>query len=1016
MAIIYSYPVASAVEAGDLLIGTDITGKQTKNFSIGSIVAAGIPAHISGTTNTVPLFTGSNTIGDSIITQSASKIGIGTSGTSPADKLHVQGTVRAVVADSSGAAFNAINASGVSSTFRFDNNHAVLALKNNSNVVTTKISSDGFSHFTGGNVGFGTTTPQAPVDIVASVENSGLLLSNVGDNSDYDSVRFTYSGFNAGSPEFIFTPKTQPSAGLTNTFFRFKTNGGASIANVANVSIDGKLGVGTTTPLANLDVKETTTNVAGQIIVGGLIESSTDDKPFGKLCFANTANANSQPNKILASIEGRKNGSSNRGILTFGVADGSGSNWEKMRIDSYGGVSIGEDNVLSESKLSVFKTNDMLTATPHIATFSDSLSNHSANLWPSPGDNNADIYGGVSRATFTGSGTVDQIIGINPVGRHSGSGSVNFIQGVQATAGLTGAGSAEQIVASFAKVDIKGTASSNVVDAISGFNVLELNGSNIVQNVYGTYSNLFLTEGEVSNNAVGHFIDFDQVSATTTINNAYYIHAQNDSLSVSGEKLFIKDTTGLNSEFGASLTVADSLEVGVNAQATGDNSIATGNNSIAQGNNSIAMGFNTTASGESSTAIGFSTEASAPGSFAGGGGFDQVQFPGGNASGNSSFAFGIDAVASNAGSIAIGSNTDATGSNSVAIGNNSRATRSNSFAAGVGNLASGLSSTALGSVTVASGSNSFACGDNTTASGAISFAAGKGTIASGDGSIAMGGIGTGTSTASGQASAVFGGLQNNARGENSTILGGQKNNIDVNSSDSGIIGGEDNEMTAGSTNSILLGGIGLRGGGINQTVVGVANVSRNDAKFIVGVGDYTDPNTITRENAFVVKDNGQIILDQYINNDFAANNYLFPVLNVDGTGRINKGNLADMLPNIPLEMSNSAFTFQDGTNVNLGSSTRGIVKASWNVTGSNNPATITLPQSSNNLNKLITVVTTASFGNVASTNILGIKPAFGDTINDTTAPNNVIELDKAYESAEFYATSDGWIMLRKTII
>jgi len=707
-------------------------------------------------------------------------------------------------------------------------------------------------------------------------------------------------------------------------------------------------------------------------------------------------------------------------------------------------VSIGEDNVIAESKLSVFKTNDMLTSTPHIATFNDSLSNHSANLWPSPGDNPADIYGGVSRATFTGSGTVDQIIGINPIGRHSGSGSVNFIQGVQATAGLTGTGSAETIVASYAKVDIKGTASSNVVDAISGFNVLELNGSNIVQNVYGTYSNLFLTEGEVSNNAVGHFIDFDQVSATTTINNAYYIHAQNDSLSVSGEKLFIKDTTGLNSEFGANLTIADSLEVGSTSQATGSTSLAAGSNALASGENSTAMGSSTTASGNSSTAIGYGTEASAPGSFAGGGIDGQVPFPGGNASGNSSFAFGLDAVASNAGSVAIGSNTDATGSNSVAIGNQLLSSGSNSVAMGINTLASGNASTALGARTTASDQNCFAVGgdtqasggsstamgqnsiasgnvsisigNNTTASGAYSFASGSGNTASGNGSIVMGGIGTGVSTASGQASAVFGGLQNNARGENSTILGGQKNNIDVNSSDSGIIGGEDNEMTAGSTNSILLGGIGLRGGGINQTVVGVANVSRNDAKFIVGVGDYTDPNTITRENAFVVKDNGQIILDQYINNDFAANNYLFPVLNVDGTGRINKGNLADMLPNIPLEMSNSAFTFQDGTNANLGSSTKGIVKASWNVTGSNNPATITLPQSSNNLNKLITIVTTASFGNVASTNILGIKPAFGDTINDTAAPNNVIELDKAYESAEFYATSDGWIMLRKTIL
>jgi hypothetical protein len=92
MAIIYSYPVASAVEAGDLLIGTDITGKQTKNFSIGSIVAAGIPSYIVGTINTIPVFTGSNTIGDSIITQDSGANGVGIGGDAENNrKLKVHG-------------------------------------------------------------------------------------------------------------------------------------------------------------------------------------------------------------------------------------------------------------------------------------------------------------------------------------------------------------------------------------------------------------------------------------------------------------------------------------------------------------------------------------------------------------------------------------------------------------------------------------------------------------------------------------------------------------------------------------------------------------------------------------------------------------------------------------------------------------------------------------------------------------------------------------------------------------
>ena len=59
-------------------------------------------------------------------------------------------------------------------------------------------------------------------------------------------------------------------------------------------------------------------------------------------------------------------------------------------------ASIGQDANIASSKLNVYKTDDMTASVPHIATFNESLSNHSLNLWPSPGDNAADIYGSVS--------------------------------------------------------------------------------------------------------------------------------------------------------------------------------------------------------------------------------------------------------------------------------------------------------------------------------------------------------------------------------------------------------------------------------------------------------------------------------------------------------------------------------------------------------------------------------------------------------------------------------------------
>ena len=243
MAIIYSYPIATPV-SGDLIVGTDVTGRATKNFTVQSIIDL-VPFDATGTVGTIPLFTGTNTLGDSIVTQNASNIGIGTA--TPASKLEVNGDI-----DTTGSNGYLINGKAW------------------------------------------------------ALENSNVLTLG-----DWDGQDFSTRIMDQNSNEVLRV-------------------------------IDGRVGIGTATPLATLDVKETTSDVPGQIIVGGLIAS--DDVPFGKLCFANTAAANSQPNKILASIEGRKNGSSNRGILTFGVSAGSGSVLEQMRIDSYGKVGIQTDD------------------------------------------------------------------------------------------------------------------------------------------------------------------------------------------------------------------------------------------------------------------------------------------------------------------------------------------------------------------------------------------------------------------------------------------------------------------------------------------------------------------------------------------------------------------------------------------------------------------------------------------------------------------------------------------------
>jgi len=72
MAIINSYPTNASPTESDLLIGTDVstTPPSTKSFtikSLGSLLNPTAPATGTGTANTVPLWTGVNTLGDSLL-------------------------------------------------------------------------------------------------------------------------------------------------------------------------------------------------------------------------------------------------------------------------------------------------------------------------------------------------------------------------------------------------------------------------------------------------------------------------------------------------------------------------------------------------------------------------------------------------------------------------------------------------------------------------------------------------------------------------------------------------------------------------------------------------------------------------------------------------------------------------------------------------------------------------------------------------------------------------------------
>ncbi len=148
------------------------------------------------------------------------------------------------------------------------------------------------------------------------------------------------------------------------------------------------------------------------------------------------------------------------------------------------------------------------------------------------------------------------------------------------------------------------------------------------------------------------------------------------------------------------------------------------------GDYSTSFGLTNIASGIASFAIGFYTNASGEFSFASG--------EGTNAIGYGSFTTGSYSSAAGGVSVAMGSGSNASGDISVAMGGGTNASGMASVAMGEGGTASGAFSVAMGAYTTASGDSSVAIGEGGTASGSNSFSIGAQTTASGNYSTAMG--------------------------------------------------------------------------------------------------------------------------------------------------------------------------------------------------------------------------------------------------------------------------------------
>lgn len=201
----------------------------------------------TGTTNYVSKFTGSGSIGDSLIFDNGTNVGIGTA--SPSAKLHIAGSEQLLDDGVNGRLTFGVYA-GLNDIYSTTTSFgAYQNLRYTANDHIFRNAGTEVMRLTGGNVGIGTSNPTQKLDV-----NGGIR------SSQYSLITNTYDGrgiyADDGGGSTIFSLTRQPSNEVrlqgysTLTFFTDGSTGSEKM----RITYDGKVGIGTTSPLQKLHV------------------------------------------------------------------------------------------------------------------------------------------------------------------------------------------------------------------------------------------------------------------------------------------------------------------------------------------------------------------------------------------------------------------------------------------------------------------------------------------------------------------------------------------------------------------------------------------------------------------------------------------------------------------------------------------------------------------------------------------------------------------------------------------
>jgi hypothetical protein len=261
-ALFVSNAVTSSIFSGSRFIGASFTGSFTGSLTgrlIGTASFASTASFInSGTTNA--FVQGGNSFGAAALigtndnqnfaieTNGSTKVTVDTSGnvgigtTAPGQKLDVIGRLRFRSDTSTTPGFWLTDNAGTEDVF--------VGLQSTTSTSAFGVYSAGSWRFTilnGGNVGIGVTSPAYKLQVVGNLA--------VGSNTAYTDIVLENSASIGGYNQTqVLYPRTFPGSGVAQHLTYFKNSGSPGAQTVHSVSIDGNVGIGTTTPGANLQI------------------------------------------------------------------------------------------------------------------------------------------------------------------------------------------------------------------------------------------------------------------------------------------------------------------------------------------------------------------------------------------------------------------------------------------------------------------------------------------------------------------------------------------------------------------------------------------------------------------------------------------------------------------------------------------------------------------------------------------------------------------------------------------